>query len=219
MGRSEVGTSAPVAPVVEKRRRSQAGCEDLERRLILDAMVETVSERGYAGTEITEVVERAGVTRSVFARQFAGKEECFVETISDAVGSLERAVAAACPSGASWPERIRLGLRAFVGALVTDPARTRLAMVEASSAGPAATLEVRRAYQRFVPYFDEGREHVAYDVPAPTSDAIVGGIAVTIQHHVAAGDIPGLSNLLPDLVYFALVPYLGHRRAAALAVA
>ncbi len=219
MGRSEVGTSARVAAVAERRRRSQAGGEDPERKRILDAMVETVTERGYAGTEINEVLERAGVTRSVFARQFAGKEECFVETINDAVGDLERVVAAACSSGASWPERMRVGLQAFVGALVTDPARTRLAMVEAGSAGPAATLEVRRAYQRFVPYFDEGREHVAYDVPAPTSDAIVGGIALTIQHHVASGDIPGLSNLLPDLVYFALVPYLGHRRASALAVA
>jgi AcrR family transcriptional regulator len=219
MGRSEVGTSAQEAAVVVGRRPAASGSEDLERRRILDAMVETVSERGYVGTEINEVLRRAGVTPSVFARQFAGKEECFVETINDAVGDLERAVAGAWPSGAEWPERVRLGLRAFVRALVTDPARTRLAMVEAGCAGPAATLQVRSAYQRFVPYFDEGREEVAHDVPAPTSDAIVGGIAQTVQHHVASGDIAGLSNLLPDLVYFALVPYLGHRRAAALAVA
>ena len=59
---------------------------------------------------------------------------------------------------------------------------------------------------------------MAYDLPAPTADAVVGGIALTVRHHVADGDVPGLWNVLPDLVYFALVPYLGPRRASALAV-
>jgi AcrR family transcriptional regulator len=180
-------------------------------------MVNTVTERGYPGTDVDEVIERAGVSRPVFSRLFSSKEECFVETISDAVRHLESAVAAALPNEATWPERVRLGLRAFVGALVTDPARTRLAMVESGRAGPAAALEVRRAYQRFVPYFDEGREHAAHDLPAPTSDAVVGGIALTVQHQVADGNIPGLWNVLPDLVYFALVPYLGPQRASAFA--
>lgn len=215
MGRSgQAGISIPEAAAgVEHDRGGSA-----ERRRILDAMVNTVTERGYPGTDIEEVIERAGVSRAEFSRLFSDKEECFVETIHDAVRSLERAVEAAQLPDATWPERVRLGLRAFVGALVTDPARTHLAMVESGLAGPAAALEVRRAYQRFVPYFDEGRQHVAHDLPAPTSDAVVGGIALTVQHQVADGDILGLWNMLPDLVYFALVPYLGPRGASALAV-
>jgi AcrR family transcriptional regulator len=181
-------------------------------------MVKTVTERGYPDTDIDEVIERAGVSRSVFSRLFASKEECFVETINDSVRTLVQAVEASLPPDATWPERVRIGLRAFVAALVTDPARTRLAMVEAGQASPAAALEVRRAYQRFVPYFDEGRRHVSYDLPEPMSDAVVGGIALTVQHHVAAGDVMGLWSVLPDLTYFALVPYLGPRRASALAL-
>lgn len=216
MGRSgELETSAQDAAVVQQQDRSGVAV-GAERRRILDAMVDTVAERGYADTEIEDVIERAGVSRPAFARLFSSKEECFVETISDAVRSLVRTVEAAAPSEASWPERVRLGLAAFVGALVTDPARTRIAMVEAESAGPAATREVRRAYERFVPYFDEGRKVVSYELPGPTSDAVVGGIALTVQRQVADGDIQGLWNVLPDLVYFALVPYLGHRRASAL---
>ncbi len=217
MGRSgEFGTSAQDAAVVERDGRSGAVSGGTDRRRILNAMVDTVSERGYADTEINEVIERAGVSRPAFARLFASKEECFVATISDAVRSLVRTVDAACPSEASWPDRVRLGLAAFVGALVTDPARTRIAMIESERAGPAATRELRRAYERFVPYFDEGRKVVSYELPAPTSDAVVGGIALTVQRQVADGDIQGLWKVLPDLVYFALVPYLGHRRASAL---
>jgi AcrR family transcriptional regulator len=212
MGRSgQSGTSVP---------GSGAEASDLsaDRRRILDAMVNTVAERGYPNTDIEEVIERAGVSHSVFSRFFASKEECFVETINDSVRTLIRAVEAALPPDATWPERVRIGMRAFVGALVTDPARTRLAMVEAGQAGPAAALEVRRAYQRFVPYFDEGRRHVSFDLPEPMSDAVVGGIALTVQHHVADGEVVELWNVLPDLTYFALVPYLGPRRASALAL-
>ncbi len=221
MGRSggQLRTSRQEAAVVERNGRSGAGGAGTDRRRVLDAMVHTVARRGYADTEIDEVIERAGVSRAEFARLFSSKEECFVETISDAVHGLVRTVDAACPSEASWPERVRLGLRAFVGALVTDPARTRIAMVESERAGPAATRELRRAYERFVPYFDEGRSIVSYELPGPTADAVVGGIALTVQRQVADGDIQGLWSVLPDLVYFALVPYLGHRRASALSTA
>ena len=188
------------------------------RRRILDAMVETVAERRFAGTEIGEVVARAGVSRRDFDALFTDKEACFVALISDNVLQLVRAVEAAWQPDTSWPERVRLGLNAFVGALVTDPTRTRITMVESGTAGPAAAQEVRAGFQRFVPYFEAGRDQVSFDLPAPTADAIVGGIALTVQRQVAEGDIPGLWTLLPDLVYFALVPYLGHRRASALAV-
>ncbi len=218
MGQSgQSGSPVPETAAVADYDRPAADARSAERRRILDAMVNTVAERGYPATDVDEVIERAGVSRPVFTRLFASKEECFVETITDAVHRLERAVEAALATEASWPERVRLGLRAFVAALVTDPARTRLTWVESGLAGPAAALEVRRAYQRFVPYFDEGRQHAAHELPAPTSDAVVGGIALTVQHQVADGDILGLWNVLPDLVYFALVPYLGPRRASAFA--
>lgn len=220
MGRSvQSGASGSVtAGVATGAGAGRDGEEGGDRRRIMDAMVSTVSDRGYPNTDIDEVIERAGVTRPAFTHLFSGKEECFVATIVDSVGQLTRAVEAAWTPETSWPDGVRLGMRAFIAALVTDPARTRLAMVEAGLASPAAALEVRRAYQWFVPYFERGRQHVGYDLPQPTSDAIVGGIAQTVQHQVAEGDIHGLWNLLPDLVYFALVPYLGHRRASALAV-
>ena len=220
MGRSEKIGAAAAPEFRVPAGRDQCGGHDTstERRRIMDAMVNTVTERGYEATEIDEVVKRAGVSRSVFARLFSSKEECFVATIKDAVRLLERAVEAGTPSEATWPERVRLGLRAFVDALVADPKRTRLAMVDAGDAGPFAAQEVQRAYQLFVPYFDEGRQHVGHDLPAPTSDAVVGGIALTVRHRVSDGDILSLADLLPDLTYFALVPYLGHRRASAVAV-
>lgn len=218
MGRSGQARASLLAAAPMAAGGGGADNRNTDRQRILDAMVNTVTERGYGGTDIAEVIDRAGVSRSVFSGLFASKEECFVATINDSVRTLVRAVEAAWPPEATWPDRVRAGLRAFVAALVTDPARTRLTMVEAGLVSPAAALEVRRAYQRFVPYFDEGRAHVAYELPAPTSDAVVGGIALTVQHHVAGGDIPGLWNVLPGLVYFALVPYLGPRRASALAV-
>jgi len=170
------------------------------RRRIREAMVSTVAERGYQDTEVVDVIGRAGVSPSAFAELYSDKEECFVEAMDETVASLEREVVRACAGVSSWPDRVRVGLRAFLTVVEANPARARLAMVESSQ--------------------DEGRDQVAHDLPAPMADAVVGGIALTVQRRVADGEgEDGLGDLLPDLVYFALVPYLGHRRAYALAAA
>ena len=208
----------PGQPGVPGFSGTTPGEEQSVRRRILEAMVSTVAERGYQDTEVVDVIGRAGVSPGAFAELYSDKEECFVEAMDDAVASLEREVVRACAGVSSWPDRVRVGLRAFLSVVEANPARARLAMVESSQAGPAATERFRRAFQLFVPYFDEGRQQVGHDLPAPMSDAVVGGIALTVQRRVADGDgSDGVGDLLPDLVYFALVPYLGHRRAYALA--
>ena len=163
MGRSggQLETSRQEAGVVERDGRSTAGGARRDRRRILDAMVDTVAVRGYADTDIDEVIERAGVSRPVFARLFSSKEECFVETISDAVRSLVRTVDAALPVRG---ELARAGAHSDCRRSSGRSSPTRRARGSRWSspncAGPAATRELRRAYERFVPYIDEGRSIV-----------------------------------------------------------
>lgn len=209
----EIGTDLP------GRFWSAGAGKDPQRRRILDAMVAAVAERGYRETSIDDVLGRAGVSEETFSARFAGKEECFLAALDDFCGRLEHAIVASCARTASWSERLCVGLRTLLHELERDPQRTRLALAGTSDAGPAAMARLRRAYRAFVPFFDEGRRMVRHELPRPTADAVVGGIALTVQNRVAVaeGDLSSLDDLLPDLVYFALVPYVGPRRACALA--
>lgn len=66
---------------IRKARRSQAERLATTRRALLDATVELVAERGYAGTSTAEIAQRAHVTRGAQTRHFANKAELVTESI------------------------------------------------------------------------------------------------------------------------------------------
>ncbi|MEZ0579433.1 TetR/AcrR family transcriptional regulator [Nocardioides sp. MH1] len=68
---------APVRP-----RRTQAERRATTRSALLDATIDVLVERGYAGLTTTAVCERAGVTRGAQAHYFATKGELVVQALS-----------------------------------------------------------------------------------------------------------------------------------------
>ena len=52
---------------------------------------------------------------------------------------------------------------------------------------------------------------------AAAESSIVGGVISLATHRIVAGETEKLPELLPDMVDFALSPYLGAERAAELA--
>ena len=47
------------------------------------------------------------------------------------------------------------------------------------------------------------------------SQAVVGGLDEALYWYIAEGEAERLPELMPDLIYCALVPYLGHAGALA----
>lgn len=63
-------------------RRTQAQRRAATRGALLDATIDILVERGYAGLTTTAVCERAGVTRGAQAHYFATKGELVVQALS-----------------------------------------------------------------------------------------------------------------------------------------
>ncbi|MGA8255540.1 MAG: TetR/AcrR family transcriptional regulator [Nocardioides sp.] len=63
-------------------RRTQAERRATTRGALLDATIDVLVDRGYAGLTTTNVCERAGVTRGAQAHYFATKAELVVEALS-----------------------------------------------------------------------------------------------------------------------------------------
>lgn len=193
-------------------------------RFIFDALIETVARRGYDRTTIERVLSVAQVPAPIFDEHFEDKQDCFLQALDELVCRLEQQLREDPQQPASWPERIELGLQTLLTALAEHPDDARVAMVECLSAGDASVARLHSALGRFVPVLEEGRVYGAEEgsdgseyLPSQTSAAVIGGIASIVHRRVLEGLTAELPALLPDLLYFALLPYLGHERAIAAA--
>ena len=77
-------SSAPVRPA----RRTQAERRAATRTALLDATIDVLVDRGYAGLTTTLVCERAGVTRGAQAHYFATKADLVVQALSHLTDAL-----------------------------------------------------------------------------------------------------------------------------------
>jgi len=200
------------------------------RRGILDALVHTIALRGYDRTTIDRALASADVPAAVFEEHFEDKHDCLLAALEELIAGVQSAICERVPASAPWSEQVRAGLKALLAALAGDPDGARVAFVECLGAGEAASARVRRAIASAIPIIEQGRlpEDGRRDgsgpcVPAPdaahlppqTSEAVVGGISAILHRRILEGDTSQLPALLPDLLYFALMPYRGHEYALA----
>ncbi len=189
------------------------------RRRLLDAMIETVARRGYDRTTISRVLCGADLQEAVFTEHFHDKHDCFSQATDDLIGRVELAALEQFHSDAPWQEQVRAGLESLLWALARHPDAARVAFVEMLSAGPASCERQHSALALFASLIEQGRAQCSdgAHLPAQTSEAIVGGIASILHRRVLQANTAELPSLHDDLTYFALLPYLDHERAMAVA--
>lgn len=205
-------TSAGQAPAQGVSRRDP-------RQRLLDAMIETVALRGYDRTTVSRVLSVADLEEAVFSEHFHDKRDCFWHALNELIARGERAALALFESGAPWPEQVRLGLKQLLSALAEDPAAARVLLVEMLGAGPEACERRRVALALLTSLMEQGRTESpgAAQLPAQTSEAIVGGVISILHRRALQGQTDELPGLHADLTYFALLPYVEHERALAFA--
>lgn len=190
-----------------------------QRGRIFAAMAEVVAKRGYQNTTVEHIVKRAGVGRATFYENFDNREDCLLATFNAAEEQARLRVLAATEQQDSWPEKIRVGIAAYLDYIVSEPALARTCIVEAMTAGPAAMRRYEQGLASFTPLFRYGRKFAPSDreLPETLEDSIVGGIVWMIHQRLLSGEVDQIPGLLPVMLEFALVPYLGGQGAARIA--
>ena len=202
-------------PPPGRQRLSREFIARHQRARIISALAEETLDRGYRAVTVADIVRRAGIARNTFYDNFASKEDCFLATQDYAVEeSLSRIVEAASEKE-TWEERLAAGLGAFLKYIAAEPALARTCIVEALSAGEAAQERYEQSLQAFVPLLRLGRESSAVgdDLPETLEETIAGGIFWVIYQRIVLGETEEIEALLPDLVDFALTPYIGAESA------
>jgi AcrR family transcriptional regulator len=188
-----------------------------QRERMLRAVVDAVAANGYNETAVADILERSGVSRRTFYDQFKDKQDCFLHAYEATLSQVMSRVTEAYGRSAPWPDRIRAGLEALLEFLARDPPVARIALVEVLAAGPKALERYEQAMRGFERFFEAGREESGDELPDNISEAIVGGVAQVLYLRVLKGDAKQLLDGLDELVYFALVPFVGHERASGVA--
>jgi AcrR family transcriptional regulator len=205
-----------------ERERLPSGREDLpepivahsQRERILVAMAESCARKGLAATTIADIVRPAGVSRATFYELFEDKEDCFQAAMELSLADAMERVVGAFALDKPWATLVRDAAAAFLDLLANRPAFARMALVEAPASGERA-FEMYAAGKRvLITLLDRGRgEAVEEAIPASAARGAIAGAESLIVGQILAGNAERLRELLPDVVYITVVPYLGQEEA------
>ncbi|MDW5595132.1 TetR/AcrR family transcriptional regulator [Conexibacter stalactiti] len=179
-------------------------------------MAHVVAEDGYRAASVSKVVAGAGVSRNSFYEHFANKEECFLAAYDATVERVMARVRTATLPTSSRRAALEAGFAAFLGFAAAEPDLAWLCVVEVLAAGPRALARRDEAMRRFALFLEESRsDDDRPAVPHVMTEVVVGGIYEVIYARILNRQAATLPELVPDVLYVWLVPFIGVTRAAA----
>jgi AcrR family transcriptional regulator len=189
-----------------------------QRTRIIQAIAELTMAKGYAQTQIKDIVAHARVAKPVFYQHFSDKQHAFLEAQNHPTQYILDRCATAYFSADQWPDRVWRMFETLLDLVVENPAISHLRLVECYAAGPAAIRRAEDITRSFTIFLEEGYRHRAQaaSLPRLCSAAIAGAIFEIIQRQVAAGELATLRAHLPQLAYIAIAPFAGAQEAIGL---
>lgn len=184
---------------------------------ILEGMLEAVGAEGYDATSVRTVLDRTGLYRQAFYDNFADKDACYLAALGLGIERLEAAMARAAASEDSWRGKLRAGLGALLDLLDAEPDFGRGVIVGVHSAGPEALARRAEAMKKAADFIDLAREEADESETPPqiAPEGIVAGIHAIVHSRLSTGAEDGFRGLLPEFMYFAVLPYFGAEAASA----
>jgi AcrR family transcriptional regulator len=186
-----------------------------ERQLLLLALASVVEQRGYDLATPQAVAEEAELPLAAFEREFASVEDCFLALYDNTVAGLTSAVDEAVEQSrseagrAGWRQHLDAGFAAVLEFLSSLPAVTHACVVEGAALGPPVVSRRNALLRGFMDNLEGVRRSRGEHVPPLTVEMIVGGTYELIYSRVARGETARLPDLLPELRYVWLSPFLG----------
>lgn len=197
----EPGVLTPTVPV-DIGARSQ-------RERILAAMAKSCAEKTFVDATIADIVRHAGVSRATFYKHFENKRECFEATVEFFANELEAAAGRAHADAGSSSEALHSATAAVLELFVDNPAYAKLLLIEAPTVDPIIIgryrgLVIGALKREWGPgeKRDRSNPHIAF-----------GRAQVLMADYLAAGRVDQFPDLLRELVYIALLPFVGQDEA------
>jgi AcrR family transcriptional regulator len=188
----------------------------VQRRRLFEAAAAVFARVGFAEASAEAISREAGMSKATFYEHFANKEECILALFDEAATEVMRAMAAASnieDGYASYEERVRAGVRAFLETLAVYPESAQTLLVEIIGAGPRAAARRDAILESFADalHRDNLRAAPAYGAPTFASRddafAIIGASVELVSRSLRTGqpaDVVALEPVITRLMLGAL---------------
>ena len=167
------------------------------RKRLLAALSEAISEEGYAGVTVADIVRRARVSKRTFYEQFDTKEESLLALYEVQTDRVLDAVRAAMESAPPGEERVEAGVRTYLETLQARPGQVRTLTLEILHLGERGLATRRRAMRRFadlvLPEID--RAHAGAGRSEVLATALTGGVNELVLKAIEEDRVDRLSGL------------------------
>jgi AcrR family transcriptional regulator len=183
---------------------------------VREALLDLVDERGYENVSVADVVERAGVEQEDFDHLFADKEELCVAVFDEVAAMAQGEVLAAFESGEGWRESLRASAYAMVRFMRDHPREVGYGALHVLAAGDLAQVHREQQLQQWVDLIDLGRQELEDpdSMGRGVAEGVLGAINALLVKELEKGQgTTGLEQFVPELMYVAVRPYLGHEIA------
>jgi AcrR family transcriptional regulator len=191
-------------------RLSREALDAYQRERFLDAALGVFAKRGYQQTTVDNIVAASGTSVGGFYQHFDSREDCFLALFDRIVASVRNQMGAAASAEEDWAAQTYAGLAAMLAAAVAEPLAARIVLIEAQSAGRAATARYRSLGDAAAEWLRGRRRHpTAADLPETFEQAAVGGTAYFLHQRLLSGESMDVGNLLAETSQIVLGPIVG----------
>lgn len=208
----------PLAP--GRARRSASAVAENQRLRIVFATAECVQSNGYLAASVAEITRLAGVDGRVFYQLFADKQDALMAVHELGFQRTMSVTAGAFFAAEEWPQRIWEAGRACTQCLEQNPILTRASLIEGRAGGRDTVLRFEDLVAGFTIFLQEGYDYQPREQGVPPSGTALQAIAAasleTLYRQARASSRPAMAELLPQLTYMCLAPFLGAVRAGEL---
>ncbi|MEH0634501.1 TetR/AcrR family transcriptional regulator [Streptomyces bottropensis] len=186
---TDTGTDVDAPPGTVADRGPKQDRSRVTRKRLLEAAVSCLAEHGWAGSTVSVVAERAGVSRGAAQHHFRTREDLFTAAVEYVAEERSLALRALFPEG---PADRRAVVAAVVDLFTGPLFRAALHLWVAASNEEQLRLRVTELEARV------GRETHRIAVELLRADETVPGVRETVQGLLDMARGLGLANLLTD---------------------
>lgn len=182
---------------------------------ISGAVIRSIKERGYELASIEDFLERSGMSRIEFERQFRDKADATDRVFEAYMDNFKSRIGGAFATQPSWPDNLRAAAYEAARWLRDNPGGTWFGMVGTLDAGDMPRLRREEVFKWCAGLIDQGRDFAPDPEAVPAAAPLIaaGAIAETLRRQQEGTLEAEIVETVAPMMYAAVRPYLGEEAA------
>ncbi len=179
-------------------------------------MVDLVLERGLEALSLEDVGERAGIPAERVRSLYPSVEACYLGAWEEIAHGFRDRCFDAMKGPGIWRDRLRGAGMAGAQWVNEHRREMRFGVVEMQTAGELAQTFMAQFIGEFVDLIDEGRQELddPDSLTRSTAEGVAGTMAAVFASHLGKdAESEDVRDWVPELMYFAIRPYVGNEVA------